>query len=490
METEDMIGKANYGPEEKKALLAAMATHFNTDIVTTKQIAEYVKQTGIKYPYFIQVDPECKHGWGKYRVRNSGDKANTLKVLAVPAPAMHTDTSLIPIASRRMATNVTESFIPSKDETYVPFGFFNDLKSIIKSGVFYPIYIVGLSGNGKTLSVEQACAQLGREMIRVNITKETDETDLIGSYELIDGSTVRREGPVLTAMRRGAILLLDETDYGSERLLCLQPILEGKGYFDKKTGEFIIPAPGFNVIATANTKGRGSDDGRYIGANLLNEAFLERFAITVEWDYPTAKIEKSILMNNFEQHSFQEEGLEQFVDKLSLWSEMIRAAFKKDDGSCSEIISTRRLVHITKAYMIFKNRRKAIELCLNRFDEDIKKQFIDFYSKIDVNVDGQTVEPVTPPIISQSGKPPSPYNIHHSEFGRIAHFDYLTRKYKVEILVENEVGPQGANGSPVSIKISSHGKSTTLTSDDIAASTDDIYDRVVYSHSMSIPFNK
>jgi MoxR-like ATPase len=282
------------------------------------------------------------------------------------------------IASKR-ALNVTESFVPDRLDTYVPFGFFNDLRDIINSRIFYPVYITGHSGNGKTLMVEQVCASLGREVIRVNITKRTDETDLIGSYELIDGSTIRREGPVVTAMRRGAILLLDEVDLGTEDLLCLQPILEGKPYFDKKTGEVIHPCYGFNICATANTKGKGDADGRYLGANVMNEAMLERFALTEEQEYPDAKTERKILRKNFEALEINDDD---FIERLIQWAEVIRKSFK--DGAVDELVSTRRLVHIAKAFKIFKkNRMKAIEKCLNRFDTETKTAFMDLYSKVD-----------------------------------------------------------------------------------------------------------
>jgi MoxR-like ATPase len=281
------------------------------------------------------------------------------------------------IAAKR-AQNITESFVPDRNETYVPFGFYNDLRDIIKSRIFYPIYITGLSGNGKTFMIEQVCAALKRELIRVNITKRTDESDLIGSYELVDGNTIRREGPVITAMRRGAVLLLDECDLGTEDILCLQPILEGKPYFDKKTGEVVHPAAGFNVIATANTKGKGSDDGRFIGTNVLNDAFLERFAITVEQEYPPAATERKILEKNFEALGLTDAT---FIEHLITWADIIRKSFA--DGAVDEIISTRRLVHIAKAFSIFGNRLKAIEMCLNRFDGDTKTAFVDLYTKVD-----------------------------------------------------------------------------------------------------------
>lgn len=277
------------------------------------------------------------------------------------------------------------AYVPAIDPLYVPFGFFNDMKDIIAKEIFYTVYVTGLSGNGKTKMIEQACAQSRREYIRANITKETDEFDLIGSYNLVDGNTVWRDGPVLVAMKRGAILLLDETDLGSERLLCLQPILEGTGYFNKKKGEFVVPATGFNVLATANTKGKGSDDGRFIGANVLNEAFLERFAITVEQDYPSEKTERLILTKLFDSlETTKEMDTPAFTANLTKWAELLRTSYKQ--GATDEVITTRRLCHIAKAYCIFKNKKKALELCLNRFDDEIKTSFLDFYSKIDASM--------------------------------------------------------------------------------------------------------
>ena len=274
-----------------------------------------------------------------------------------------------------------ENLIPEKDDTFVSFGSFSDVKKIIQSRLFYPVFITGLSGNGKTFGVEQACAQLGRELIRVNITIETDEDDLIGGFRLVDGATVWHNGPVIEALERGAILLLDEIDLASNKILCLQPILEGKGLFLKKIGRFVRPAVGFNVVATANTKGKGSDDGRFIGTNILNEAFLERFPITFEQSYPTAKVESDILRKVAEQLDCYDAD---FVDRLVAWGEIIRKTFY--DGGVDEIISTRRLVHIIRAFSIFKKRSKAIEVCVNRFDDETKSSFLELYAKIDASV--------------------------------------------------------------------------------------------------------
>jgi len=268
---------------------------------------------------------------------------------------------------------VETSYIPDKDTTYVPFGNFNSLKKIIQSKIFYPAFITGLSGNGKTFSVEQACASLGRELIRVNITIETDEDDLIGGFRLNDGSTVWHNGPVIEALERGAVLLLDEIDLASNKILCLQSILEGKGVFLKKIGRFVKPAAGFTIIATANTKGKGSDDGRFIGTNVLNEAFLERFPITFEQEYPSAAIENKILAN---------QGCDkEFAENLVKWASIIRKTFF--DGGVDEVITTRRLVHIVQAFNIFNNRLTAITHCVNRFDDDTKQSFLDLYTKVD-----------------------------------------------------------------------------------------------------------
>ena len=261
-----------------------------------------------------------------------------------------------------------QNLIPTKDDSFVQFGNFSDIKKIIKSRVFYPTFITGLSGNGKTFSVEQACAQLGREIIRVNITVETDEDDLIGGFRLINGETVWHNGPVIEALQRGAILLLDEIDLASNKILCLQSILEGKGVF-------ITPAEGFQVFATANTKGKGSDDGRFIGTNVLNEAFLERFPVTFEQEYPTPQTEQKILNKLCDD--------ENFCKRLADWADIIRKTFY--DGGIEEIISTRRLVHIVKAYSIFGDKAKAIQVCVNRFDDETKQAFLELYDKVDAD---------------------------------------------------------------------------------------------------------
>ena len=285
-----------------------------------------------------------------------------------------------------IVSSLTGDIVPKKETTFVSFGNQPDLKSIIKSGMFYPVFITGLSGNGKTLGVTQACAENRRELIRVNVTIETDEDDLIGGYRLREGQTVWQNGPVIEAMERGAILLLDEIDLASNKIMCLQPILEGSGIFVKKINKYVKPKTGFNVIATANTKGQGSEDGKYIGTNVLNEAFLERFPITFEQKYPSVKIEEKILIKNLEKSGKKNKD---FCQKLVTWADVIRKTYF--DGGVDEIISTRRLVHIIQAYTIFNDKQKAIEVCTNRFDDDTKNSFVELYGKVDA---GATAEQI------------------------------------------------------------------------------------------------
>ena len=272
---------------------------------------------------------------------------------------------------------VEQNLVPIKDAEYVPFGNFKDVKKVLASKQFYPMFITGLSGNGKTYSVEQACAQLKRELIRVNITIETDEDDLIGGFRLADGDTVWHNGPIIEALEKGAVLLLDEVDLASNKILCLQSILEGKGVFLKKIGRYVRPAAGFTVIATANTKGKGSDDGRFVGTNVLNEAFLERFPITFEQEYPTPVTEAKILAFHCEDKNY--------IKHLCDWADIIRRTFK--DGGIDEVISTRRLVHIAQAYAIFNDKAKAISTCISRFDDETKQVFQELYDKVDADVD-------------------------------------------------------------------------------------------------------
>ena len=332
--------------------------------VTTGDIRAWCAINNVGYPTVTKRLTDYKVGRGKWDLSVQEIKEELEETYKSPSVENH----------------IEQNLIPQKDDTFVQFGNFKDLKSVIKSGLFYPTFITGLSGNGKTLGVEQACAQLKRELIRVNITIETDEDDLIGGFRLVNGETVWHNGPVIEALERGAVLLLDEVDLASNKILCLQSILEGKGVFLKKIGKFIQPKDGFNVIATANTKGKGSDDGRFIGTNVLNEAFLERFPVTFEQEYPTPATELKILQGVARDLNVVAPD---FCKRLTDWADIIRKTFY--DGGIEEVISTRRLVHVIRAYSIFADKKKALEVCTNRFDDETKSSFMELYDKVDVD---------------------------------------------------------------------------------------------------------
>ena len=307
---------------------------------------------------------------------------NQFKLPGESAPTTIVNTPTESAVVNLVASNMEkQNLVPSAFEGFVPWGHFKDIKQIVKSGIFYPVFTTGLSGNGKTLMIEQVHAEMGKELIRVNITIETDEDDLLGGFRLVNGETKFVPGPVVEAMERGCTLLLDECDLGSNKLMCLQPVLEGKGVYLKKVNKWITPKEGFNVMTTANTKGKGSEDGRFIGTNILNEAFLERFAITIEQPYPAASVEKKIVLGSMKKYGVVDED---FATNLVTWSEVIRKTFF--DGGVDELISTRRLDHIAKSFSIFKDKQKSIELCVSRFDQDTKESFLDLYSKIDAGV--------------------------------------------------------------------------------------------------------
>jgi hypothetical protein len=323
---------------------------------------------------------------GKYQLPINGKVAvsnNLEKEIVVPTKVDVNDK--VETKAAYIVSSLEGKVVPTKFSEFVPWGYFKDIKSILKSKQFYPMFITGLSGNGKTLNVTQAAAELNREMIRVNITIETDEDDLLGGYRLRDGDTVWQNGPVIEAMERGAVLLLDEIDLASNKIMCLQPILEGNGIYVKKINKFVKPKDGFTVVATANTKGQGSESGKFIGTNVLNEAFLERFPITVEQSYPTVKIENKILQNVLSTKDMINKTTEEFATNLVTWADVIRKTYF--DGGIDEIISTRRLVHIIEAYSIFKDKMKSIEMCTNRFDDDTKASFLDLYTKVDAGED-------------------------------------------------------------------------------------------------------
>ena len=364
--------------ELQTAQVEALYKKYGRTEISRSEINDFVKSGEIKNPSWLK-SKKYLVSRGVYSLPIAGnDFSPTL-----------TDVPLVPEEPKEpvvakaafVVSSLIGNIVPDKDPVFVPWGYFKDIKKIVSSKAFYPIFVTGLSGNGKTMNVSQACAAANRECIRVNITIETDEDDLLGGYRLQDGQTVWQDGPVIEAMKRGALLLLDEIDLASNKIMCLQPILEGNGVFLKKINQFVKPAKGFNVIATANTKGQGSDDGKFIGTNILNEAFLERFPITIEQAYPSNKIEEKILLNVMSDKKLTSTVDSEFASSLVTWADIIRKTYY--EGGVDELISTRRLVHIVEAFSIFKNKMKAIEMCTNRFDLDTKTSFLDLYTKID-----------------------------------------------------------------------------------------------------------
>ena len=353
----------------QKSVIKVLKDTYKKDTVTRAEINALVKKKVIKNPSWLKSD-KFKVDRGVYTLDVDSKVDDKPKV---ENTKISTDSKAAYIVS-----SLTDNVVPAKDTDFVNFGNYSDIRNIVKSKKFYPVFITGLSGNGKTLAVTQACAESKREMIRCNITIETDEDDLLGGYRLKDGQTVWQNGPVIEAMERGAVLLLDEIDLASNKIMCLQPILEGSGVYVKKINKFVKPKIGFNVIATANTKGQGSDDGKFIGTNVLNEAFLERFPVTFEQQYPSAKIEEKIVAQKLASAGKRDE---KFAHNLVTWADVIRKTY--NDGGVDEIISTRRLVHIAEAYGIFKNKMKAIAVCTNRFNDDTKTSFTDLYTKVD-----------------------------------------------------------------------------------------------------------
>ena len=342
--------------------------------ISKQQIIEASQKAGVPTAGWFR--KKCKVGYNQFELPTSGEETVSTTIITTPTESSSAVVNLV-------ATNMEkQNLVPALFEGFVPWGHFSTIKQIVKSGLFYPVFVTGLSGNGKTLMIEQIHADMKQELIRVNITIETDEDDLLGGFRLVNGETKFVPGPVIEAMERGCTLLLDECDLGSNKLMCLQPVLEGKGVYLKKVNKWITPKLGFNVMATANTKGKGSEDGRFIGTNVLNEAFLERFAITIEQPYATATTEKKIIVGSMKKYGAVDE---EFATNLVTWAEVIRKTFY--DGGVDEVISTRRLDHIVKAFAIFKDKMKSIELCVARFDDDTKESFMDLYSKIDAGVD-------------------------------------------------------------------------------------------------------
>ena len=352
--------------------------------ITRPEIALVMDENSdLTFPQWV-VGPDFRtDDRGVYHLPDEKGRYDLDATLETPAPVMATDAA--PVAALATAVGVMENhegYTPEKFPGYVTWGNFNLVRDVVKSKIFYPMFLTGLSGNGKTLMVQEVCARLKREYVRANITIETDEDDLIGGFRLLNGETVWHDGPVVTAMKRGAVLLLDEIDLASNKIMALQPVLEGSSIYLKKIGKWVHPAEGFNIIATANTKGQGSDDGRFIGTNVMNESFLERFPVTVEQTYPTNKIEERILTNELNK---QDKVDAPFVKNLVKWADVIRRSFF--EGACDEIISTRRLVHVVGAYGIFDDKLKSIAMCISRFDAETKETFLDLYTKVDEGVD-------------------------------------------------------------------------------------------------------
>jgi len=361
--------------------------------VTTNDIKDICEKMGIKFAQWFTKDESNRAGRGLYKVPTNALStpipaiAMTAQVLLMKKPVEKSENRIQNIQTDLDSSNL----IPQTYKNYVPFGNFEDVLSIVNAQRFFPVFITGHSGNGKTMSIEQACAKSKRKFVCVSMTPETDESDLLGNYVLINGSMEWRDGPVTTAARQGAVLCIDEIDYGAQNLASLQRVLEGKPFLLKKKGEMITPALGFTVFATANTKGKGSDDGRYMFTNVLNEAFLERFRNTFEQDFPPVKIERKIIEKELNSVGRADD---EFAEKLVTWADVIRKTFM--DGGCDEVISTRRLVHIVETFGIFGDKMKAIGLCLNRFDDDTKASFVDLYTKVDAGASAESIlAPVT-----------------------------------------------------------------------------------------------
>ena len=393
---------------EKREAFVSAAIKYNESVVAIDMdsvskidLHNIAESAGLKFPHWITRVSDYKVGRGLWAIPVNGTvtKPVAKKVKATPVvePAVVTvpsDVPSVPVTEIEMTkgSTSTASAVPSKDPLFVAHGHFSDINSILKSEMFYPVFVTGLSGNGKTFMVEQACAKAKRELFRVNITTETDEDDLLGGFRLVNGETVWFDGPVVEAMRKGAVLLLDEVDLASTKIMCLQPVLEGKGVFLKKSNEWGAWEPGFNIVATANTKGKGDDTGNFIGTGVLNEAFLERFPITVEQEYPSNAVEKKILEKVFDKLGLDDSV---FIEKLVNWADIIRKTYI--EGAIDELITTRRLVHISNAYAIFgMDRMKSISMCVNRFDEETKSAMIDLYTKVDAETAAPSETPAEP----------------------------------------------------------------------------------------------
>ena len=385
-ESVNVDGKNFHMTPPRKEFLEALKSKYPNQLQFTKEQFDAVGE----FPYWLKSN---RYNFKEGSVFNltpilAIDSNGTTVAVPEPAPVNVAPQAVapqnMPVAAATEKVNIIDDnvkIIPEKMSNYVPFGHFKDVKNIIKSKIFFPVFVTGLSGNGKTLMIEQTCAQLKRELFRVNITIETDEDDLMGGHTLVNGNIVFREGPVIKAMRKGAVLLLDEVDLGSNKLMCLQSVLEGKGYLIKKTGEWVTPTPGFTIVATANTKGQGSEDGKFIGTQIMNEAMLERFAITMQQEYPPVTTERNILKKEM---ALSGDVDEEFCKKLVDWADIIRKTYY--EGAIDDVITTRRLVHIVNAYRMFNDKLKSITMCISRFDEDTRNAVLDLYTKVDEGV--------------------------------------------------------------------------------------------------------
>jgi len=384
----------------KRDAFLSLAASTGKSIMSRNEIGMLCDENGIAFPQWFTKNPENRAGRNLYKMPGASASIveNVVPMKKESAPA--------PVVGNRIASVTTdletENLIPSVYKNYVPFGNYQDLLAIVQSNQFFPIFITGQSGNGKTMSVEQACAKAKRKFVCISMTPDTDESDLLGNYVLINGQMEWRDGPVTVAARQGAVLCIDEIDYGAQNLSCLQRVLEGKPFMLKKKGETVTPATGFTIVATANTKGKGSDDGRYMFTNVLNEAFLERFLNTYEQEYPPVAVEKKIIKKELVASGKEDND---FADMLVMWADTIRKTYA--EGGVDEIISTRRLVHICKTYGVHGDRMKSVGLCLNRFDDDTKMSFLDLYTKLDAES-----KKVDEPVVSEDEKiAPSDFDV-------------------------------------------------------------------------------
>jgi len=378
----------NLSPRKKLFVETATEMFGTGAILTNAEVKEASAKAGVpKAGWFKK---SCKIGYNQFKLPSEN----------VPTPVVPTTEASDSVSTVNLvATNMEkQDLVPDLFDGFVPWGNFSLIEKVVKSGMFYPIFVTGLSGNGKTLMIEQIHAKLKKELIRINITIETDEDDLLGGFRLVNGETKFVPGPVIEAMERGCTLLLDECDLGSNKLLALQPVLEGKGVFLKKINKWISAKDGFNVMATANTKGKGSEDGRFIGTNILNEAFLERFAVTMEQPYAAVATETKIITLAMGKYGVDDA---EFAKNLVTWADVIRKTFY--DGGVDEVISTRRLDHIVKAFAIFGDKMQAIELCVARFDDDTKASFMDLYTKIDAGISVEEEEETSNPLLDDIG---------------------------------------------------------------------------------------